>query len=232
MIGPPEGERCRREQQERGPGDARTGAEECQQQRGKESAQTPHGSHQARHRTGLLGKILRHELEDTPVAEAQQRRAAQRPHRKGYHRGPTQQQGKGDDGEEHAGEDARPAHTVREPPSQGTAERGQSHEPCGAKSGIHRAQPELCVQQTRQIDGEGHEAAESQEVEGSQNPGEPLVTQHRDHLADAPGAGRSGRVPRKQEKHTRPQDQHQRAPFEHPLPPDGCGQQGSEEDRG
>lgn len=139
--------------------------------RGKgKTSHTTHGSDQAGDRADFLGEILRHQLEYSPIAHAEQRSATQRPDRKGQHQGPGQEKRKRHDPKENTEEHARPADSVREPSAQRAAQSRQDHKSHRAESGIGWAEGKLILEQARQINGEGDESAKGEEIEQRENP--------------------------------------------------------------
>ena len=143
-----------------------------------------------------FGKVLRHELEDRAVAEAHQQSAPERADRERHHRRPRQQQREQGHAAEHPRQHLRAADAVRQPPADGPHQRREHDESGRAQSRIRGSQAELRAQQCRQVDREGHEAAEGQEVEGAEQPGRRRAPQDRHHRGDRRRSAGMWRIPR------------------------------------
>src|SRR5260370_21756081 len=93
-------------------------SQKTQQQGWEKSAEPAHCSNQAGNRSDLLGKVLRHELEDRAVTIAKQEGASKCAHSKRQHRRPRQQEGQGNDPKENGLEDANDSEFIRYPTAQ------------------------------------------------------------------------------------------------------------------
>ena len=203
---------CHGKQQEARPDGAGTLPEEGQQERREESAEAAHGAHQAGDGAGLAGKILGDQLEHRAVSETQEHRAAERPHGKRHDGRPRQQHGERSQRREDRAQHARAADAVGEPASQRARQSREHHEAGGAESGVGRPESELVLEQGGQVDREGHESAEGQEIESRQQPGELLASENLDHVASAIAAraGNRGGVAGEQGEDHGPEDEQNR----------------------
>ena len=137
----------------------------------------------------------------------------------------------GQDGEqgEHPHEQARTANTVGDPPADGAHGRGEDDEPGGSHAGVLQAEAKMTLQQRGQIDAQGHEAAEGDEVKEGQRPGHALVRQDSGDMAQWRGAGRDG-IARACPEDQRPHEAGGAKEPEHRFPGEGLRQSGREED--
>jgi len=219
------------EQQVAGPNGAQTVAERAEQQGREEAAKAAHGADQTGHAAGVGGKVLRHELEDRAVAESQERRAAERAHSERHHRGPCEEQRKGHDAQEHTVQHARAANPIRQPPADWTAERRQHDEVRRPEAGVGWRQTKLVFEQRRQVDREGDESTERQEVEGRQRPAQRVPGQHTHHRAEGLGLAALRRVPGEHRKNRRPDQQQAADAIHRAFPPNRDGDHGPQEHR-
>ena len=167
---------------------------------------------------GLGGEPLGDQLEHRVVAQAHQRGARECPDRERNHRRPRQEQREDGDAREHPGEDLRPADAVGEPAAN-RAHRGGQHDEAGrAEARVSGSQTELRTQERGQIDRERDEAAEGEEVERSEEPGDGRSPKHPHHRAHACRTHRSRRIARERREHERPDEKYQARAAKHRLP--------------
>ena len=194
LVGVAQAQRRGGQQEESGPQDAEPIAKHAKQQRREEATETTERAHQSGDCTGVPGKSLGNQLEDGAVAQPEQHRAGQGSHREGNDRRPHQQQRTRRDAAEHPRQDLRPPDPIRQPAADRPHQGCEDDEPGRPESGVGRHEMKLRPQQRRQVDREGDESAEGQEVEGPEQPRRRLPLQQRDHRADAGGTRRLRRI--------------------------------------
>ena len=210
------------QQEEAGPDHAELIAEHAEQQRREEAAESAKSAHETRDRAGVFRKVLRHQLEDRAVAQPHQHRASQGADREGHHRRPREEEREQRHAAEDPREDLRTADPVRQPAAHRPHERGEDDEPGRAKARVRWRESELRAQQRRQVNREGDEAAEGQEVEGAEQPGGGRAPEDRRHRGEAAGATWLRRIPRQQVVGDRPGQEQCARTAEHRFPAKPC----------
>ena len=192
--------------------------EDAEQEWREESAQTAERADEAGHRAGVFREVLRHQFENSAVAQSHQHRAPECADRERHHGRPCQEQREERDAAEDPREDLGTADPIRQPPTHGPHERREHDESGGSESCIGRSQAELRAQQCRQVDRERHEAAEGQEIKGAEQPGSRRTPQDSHHRGDRGGAAGLLRIPRQHEVRHRPSQEQRAGDAKHHFP--------------
>jgi hypothetical protein len=111
----------------------------------------------------------------------------------------------------------RAADAIGQPAAERPHQRCEHHEARGAETRIARRQAELRSQQCRQVDREGDESTERQEVKRAEPPCDRFFAQHSHHCRK-PGGSRRDRIARERKEDDRPREQQHAGAAKHRLP--------------
>src|SRR5215213_2613543 len=139
-------------------------------ERREKSAEPAERADESRHRAGFFCKILRHELENRAVSQAQSRRAAKRADRERRHRRKTQKHRKSGNRDKNENQNLRAANLIRQRAADGTHEGCEHHETGGSRARVGRRQIKDFAQKRRHIKRQRDKSAESQKIKQRENP--------------------------------------------------------------
>src|SRR5579883_2499271 len=141
------------EQNESRPDDTEPIAKKTEQKWREKTTQPAHCADESGYDTRTIRKILRHQLKDTAISNAQQYRATERSYGERNNRCRRHQQREWDYTREHTPQHARAADAIGKPSAGRPHRRSQHHESCCPKARVTKRQTKLITKQQRQVHG-------------------------------------------------------------------------------